>query len=353
MSEALGIIAVLLLLAVLVVLVVLVRRQGAGPSGDAMGLLAQQVGQASEHQAAALDRLAGQVGERLSQAATLSQEQQKLVTERLAAADKTIGDLKGQLGRLAEATQTIVQVGTDVRKLQDILQAPKLRGNLGEWSLETLLGEVLPAGAYEMQHRFGTGVVVDALVRLANGSVAIDAKFPLANFQKVLEATGDDERGKARKAFLRDVRGHVDAIAGKYIVPGEGTLDFAMMYVPAENVYYELLQPAEGLDMGAYARERKVVPVSPNTLYAYLMVVALGLRGLQIERNAQRIYGQLGDLAKELGRFTELYALVGRHLGNAHANYDESRRRLEMLSGRLEQLHMRAEETEEEDRTID
>ncbi len=354
MPEALPVIVgllVLLLIAAAAALVLLLR-QGRGRQMDtALQLLQQQVNHLSDQQELRLDQIGQQLSgsiqqmtanlnERLHQNQVLTQEVQKAMTERLESAGKTIGDVKGQLGQLAQATQNILQVGGEVRKLQDILQSPKLRGGLGEWSLETLLAEVLPAPHYQLQYTFTTGNKVDALVRLGQGSVSIDAKFPLPNFIALLEAGEEAARMKYRRAFLKDVCRRIDEIADKYILPEEGTLDFALMYVPAENVYYETtVAPAGGeVDINAYARQRKVFLVSPNTLYSYLMTIAAGLKGLQIERNARLIYEQLAHLGAELELFVADYALVGKHLGNARAKYDEAGRKLDHFSMRLQNL---------------
>jgi DNA recombination protein RmuC len=342
----LAVVALLLLVGLWLLRQVL-RRQQTGPSADALQLMQQELHQSGKQFSETLQNLTTNLNERLSQSQNLAQQSQKLITERLATTDKTMGDLKGQLGQLSQATQNILQVGGDIRKLQDILQAPKLRGGLGEWTLENLLAEVLPTQHYHLQYKFKTGTIVDALVVLANGSVSIDAKFPLPNFQALLEAKDDNTRNKARKAFLRDVRSHVDAIAGKYILPEEGTLDFALMFVPAENVYAELLRPEGDLDIPAYARTKRIVPVSPNTLYAYLMAIATGLRGLQIEQNAKRIFQQLSQLSGELSLFATDYLTLGKHLSNAHTKYEDSSRKLDHLTLKIQQIHDQSTESEE------
>ena len=334
----LGLVA-FLLCGCLVLLIYLVRRGKPEGPGEALGLLSQQMAQTQQQLANSLRDFSTNVTERLSQSQNLAQQSQRFVSERLESAGKTIGEVKGQLGQLSQATQTIMQVGADVRQLQDILQSPKLRGNLGEWSLETLLADVLPRAHYELQYHFADNTVVDALVRLAQGSVCIDAKFPLTEFRHILEAEDDQARQKARKAFLRDVRAHIDAIAAKYIQPQQGTLDFALMYVPAENVYYEAMLAQDDLDVGAYGRSKKVIPVSPNTLYAYLMAIAAGLRGLQIERNAQHILHQLSQLTNDLSLFTNDFAVVGRHLTNAQARFADAQRKIEVMTLKLDQMH--------------
>lgn len=294
----------------------------------------------------AIQNLNTNLNERLTQGQMLAQEAQKLLAERLEASGKTIGDLKEQLGELGQATRNIIQVGSEVRQLQDILQSPKLRGGLGEWSLENLLADVLPGQHYTLQHRFSNGAIVDALVHLAQGNVCIDAKFPLANFRTMLEAADDASRQKARRAFLKDVSIRIDEIADKYILPQEGTLEFALMYIPAENVYYETIIKGHDneLDVAAYGRQRRVISVSPNTLYAYLMVIAAGLKGLQIERDAQIIRGQLSQFAHDLGLFINDFATLGRHINNVKAKYDDANGKLEHFNFRLQQLDKQSSE---------
>jgi DNA recombination protein RmuC len=294
-----------------------------------------------------LQRLNTQLNERLTQNQQLAQQTQKSIAERLEAAGKTMGDLRGQLGELGQATKNILQVGSEVRKLQDILQSPKLRGGLGEWTLENLLAEVLPRQHYHLQYRFRNGNQVDALVELAQGRVCIDAKFPLPNFQAMSQETDKSKRQKLRKVFLRDVIKHIDTIAAKYIVPEEGTLDFALMYVPAENVYYEMLQSDDKTapDISNYGRDHKVVPVSPNTLYSYLMVIAAGLKGLKIEENAQMIRQQLTQLAGELDIIVTDVALTGKHLTNAKTKFDEADKKLSQFSLRLKQIEKTDDES--------
>jgi len=345
MEYVLGI-AVLVLAAVATgLLAALLRRSRQAGEGESLQLLQQQMGQTAQQIVSSVQSLTTDLNTRLGQTQNLAQQSQQAVTERLTAADRTLGDLKGQLGQLTQATQQLIQVGGDVRKLQDILQSPKLRGNLGEWSLENLLAEVLPRAAYRMQHTFAGGTKADALVQLSQGAVAIDAKFPLTNFRALLEAPDEAARTRARKALLQDVRKHIDTIAAKYILPNEGTLDFALMYVPAENVYYELLMGDEDDGITQHARQRKVILVSPNTLYAYLMTIVLGLRGLQVEQSAKRLYGELEQVRGELGRFMDDFTVIGRHLGNAQAKHDEARRKLEQVTGRLEQMHEQTNDT--------
>jgi DNA recombination protein RmuC len=193
------------------------------------------------------------------------------------------GELKGQLGQVAEMATRMESLGREIEELQGILKAPKLRGNMGEASLEEFLRQVLPPGAFEIQHRFAGGQAVDAVIRLRDHLVPVDAKFPLESFQRMVGAEDDTARKTARKEFEKSVKGRIDEIADKYIRPGEGTFEFALMYIPAENVYYEVIIKDENLgDQGsllAYATSRRVVPVSPNSFFAYLSTIATGLKG--------------------------------------------------------------------------
>jgi DNA recombination protein RmuC len=341
-AVALGIAAVLLLWA----------RRRLRPREDSAGLLLlqqqlealrAQVGQALASQGQLvgqqLAQLTAQVNERLREGGELVQRSQTSLGERLDRAAQVVGEVQRGLGELREATARVYEVGRDVASLHDILRAPKLRGGLGELLLGDLLAQVLPPAHFTLQHAFRSGERVDAVVRLGAALVPIDAKFPLEDFRRVLQAADDDERARSRKAFLARVRKHVDDIAGKYIVPDEGTYDFALMYIPAESVYYEAIVRDEGLGgehgLAAYALERKVVPVSPNCFYAYLQAIVLGLRGLRIEARAQEVLGQLGRLGGDLGRVREDVRLLGKHLANAAAAHASADRRLERLDGRL------------------
>lgn len=266
------------------------------------------------------------------------------VGEQLGSHAKVIMEVKGQLGGLAETAKHIQSLGKDISSLQDILRAPKLRGNLGELFLEEILRQVLPAGSYEMQYRMpgaerGSYVLVDAIIRLGDRLVPIDSKFPLESFQRLLEEAPEDERIKRRKAFIDVVCKHIDAIAEKYIRPDAGTYDFALAYLPAETIYYEAIVRDDASDgyksVVAYAAQRKVIPVSPNTLYAYLLTVAYGLKGLQIERQAEAMRGELAGFNKKFIAFYQVFEKVGRNLDLAQRGYDDAVKRASRLNDQV------------------
>jgi DNA recombination protein RmuC len=238
--------------------------------------------------------------------------------------------IQQNLGQLTEAGRYMEQVGKEIAGLSDLLRAPKLRGGIGELFLGDLLAQMLSPEQYQLQYTFPSGERVDAVVKLAAGMVPVDSKFPLESFQRLLNEENEDLRSRERRQFLRVVRKHIDDIAAKYIRPDEGTFDFALMYIPAENVYYETIISDVDVDEAnsvmAHAMDRNVFPVSPNSFYAYLQAIALGLRGLQIEEQAQEILGYLGRLEGDFRRFHEAFGVLGTHLENARKKFEETDR---------------------------
>ncbi len=234
-------------------------------------------------------------------------------------ADDRLDMLNRGLGEVRADTRRMVEVGEEMRS---VLGAPTLRGAVGERMLEHLLGQVLPSAAYSIQHQFRNGSRVDAIVRLRDGqAVSVDAKFPMESYRRLIEADGN-AREAERRRLHRAFRGHVDDIAARYICPGE-TLDFALMYIPSENVYYEIVAGGGASDALDYAWSRRVFPTSPNSLYAYLQVVAQGLRGLEIERSSRETLAKLGQLERGLESFADDYRVLGGHLRNAQSKYDD------------------------------
>ena len=247
-------------------------------------------------------------------------------------AGKTATEIVERLGKLDGTAAQMLARANDLARLEQALRPPKARGGVGEILLGNLLRDSLPPEAFRLQHTFRTGERVDAVIKV-DRLVPVDAKFPLDNFERLV-AAGDDERPLHERAFLRDVKGHVDAIASKYILPAEGTYDFALMYLPAESVYYELVCGSG--DAYGYALGKRVFPVSPTTLHAYLLVITLGLKGMQIEQHAQEVMAYCGQLGRDFDRFRTDFDVVGKHIQNAQSKYGEADRRLERLGARLE-----------------
>ncbi|MHC4559418.1 MAG: DNA recombination protein RmuC [Planctomycetota bacterium] len=271
------------------------------------------------------------------------------IGKNMQAGQEVLDRLNKQIGELQGTNKQMMQVGTEVRRLQDILSSPKLRGQMGEWSLENLLANILPKDRYKLQYTFKDGKTVDALIELADFSVPVDAKFPLPGFEKIVKAEEEAEKIKLRKQFLKDVNNHIEKIASDYIRPAEGTLDFALMYIPAENVYYETIVKyiGETRDILQYCFDKKVIPVSPNLLYAYLMTVAMGLHGLQIEKQAAEIRQNLKKLNSSFADYTGTWDILGKHLRNAYSQYDEGQKKLDRFGLQLNHIQEEKEETNE------
>jgi len=255
------------------------------------------------------------------------------VATQIATTGAVVSQVNQRLGSLAEAARRMQEIGTDISSLQELLKAPKLRGNLGEYLLEDLLRQVLPGGNWAMQYRFRNGAQVDAIIRLGGSLVPVDAKFPLESFQRFAAAAAPADRQRARRELVRSVKQRIDEIAERYINPDEGTFDFALMYVPAESVFYEIITTDAGAEspweLFQYATSRRVIPVSPNSFYSYLMAIAFGLRGMRIERQARTIVGELARVEEAFAAWTAEFALLGRHLRNAAQKYDECERKVD------------------------
>ncbi len=309
--------------------------------GQVTSQMNSQLGQVTQQLNVQLGQVTTQVNTQLGQVTQQLQKSTGDLNTRLDNAARVVQEVSKGLGGLSEATQKVFLVGKDIASLQEILRSPKLRGGLGELFLGDLLAQIFPPSYFTLQHRFRSGEAVDAAIRLGSNLVPVDAKFPLENFRRIIETAGDEQKA-AKKRFISDVKKHIDAIAGKYILPDEGTFDFALMYIPAENVYYELIIKDDAADTDKallnYAFTKRVIPVSPNSFYAYLQTILLGLKGLHIEEQAQEILKNLARLSGDFRKFQEDFELVGKHLTSTKARYDDAGRRLEKFGDKLQSL---------------
>lgn len=327
-----GPIPIFLLLVILalfiIVAILLIRSRG---RNEGLTLLMQQ-----------MDNLTRMVNDRL-------REVHQTLGQRLDTTVDVVTRVHRGLGQVEEANKKIYEIGKDIASLQEILRAPKLRGIIGELLLEDLLAQILPPAHYHLQHIFSSGEKVDAVIKVGDGLVPVDAKFPLDNFRRVVETKEENRQKTLKRQFLRDVKKHIEAISVKYIRPDEGTFDFALMYIPAENVYYETIIKDETLEEESslfhYAIGRKVIPVSPNSFYAYLQVILLGLKGLRIEERAREIFGYLARLEGEVKRFRRDFERIGTHLANLRTSYERAEKGLTRLETGLERMASLEEET--------
>lgn len=258
------------------------------------------------------------------------------VDRRLETSGKTTNQIHERLGEVTKATEEMIARAKDLGRLEQALRPPKSRGGFGELLLENLLRDRLPPGAYAMQHTFQTGERVDAVIRTGGLLLPVDSKFPLENFERMHATDDAAERQLHEKAFARDVKTHIDAIATKYIRPDLGTFDFAFMYLAAETIHYELVAGKTGALL-AYAHERRVFPVSATTFDAYLQMIVFGLKGLQIEQRAQEVMAYCAALQTDFDKFKDEFDLVGKHLSNAQGKFATAEKRLTKFESRLDQ----------------
>lgn len=260
----------------------------------------------------------------------------------LKSSSQLMSHIHTRLGELSEVSKRIFDVGENISSLQDLLKAPKLRGGMGEYFLEDLLKQILPQAFYQTQYAFKGGQIVDAVIQVGEHKICIDSKFPLEHFQLYQQAKDEDQAKRLKKDFLRDVKKHILDISTKYILPREGTYDFALMYIPAENVYYETIirddadKTGEGLF--EYSLQKHIIPVSPNSIYAYLQVILLGLRGFQVESQTREILNRLAGLKGDVSRFEQEFDKLGKHLLHASTNFDKAHNRLQAIHSNLSEI---------------
>lgn len=236
------------------------------------------------------------------------QRNTQAVNERLDNAARVISQVQRNLGEMSE-------IGKGIRTLQDFLQSPKLRGGLGEEVLKEMIGQTFPKNAFHLQYSFKSGVKVDAVLKTDAGLLCIDSKFPMENFTLMLKGETEGERGTGKKQFIQDVKKHIEDISKKYILPDEGTMDFALMYIPSESVYYEVVNIPE---LSNFARRQRVYPVSPNTLYAHLQVLLLSFEGKDLELKSKEIFRILRAVQNDYGKVEENLSTLQKHLNNAY-----------------------------------
>ena len=245
---------------------------------------------------------------------------------RLDKAASVISDVQKELGSMSE-------IGRGMKDLQDFLRSPKLRGNIGEQVLKELLEQMLPADNFVLQYTFKSGDRVDALIRVDEGFISVDSKFPMENFSAMMKSESEATRENFRKEFLNDVRKHVRDISTKYIVPSEGTVDFALMYIPSEAIYYEVV--VNNPELGKYAWEKRVLPVSPNVFYSYLKAILIGLEGKKIESRAKEILIAIRSIKEDSTKFSESLRVLTKHITNAKNTVEDVNHDYEKLENRI------------------
>lgn len=237
--------------------------------------------------------------------------------------DSVLSDFSKNMSEMmrgvAKELGSMQEIGRDMKKLQDLFRSPKLRGNIGEQILRDLLEQVLPRQAFKLQHQFRQGHIVDAIIKTSQGIVPIDSKFPV-------------------NADKRQIRFHIDSISKKYILPHEGTVDFAIMYVPSENAYYELV--IKNPDLLQYGYDKKVYFVSPNTFYYFLKIIMIGLEGAKIEQASRKILSGIKAIEQESNKFGDELGVLLRHITNAKSSSERVDSRFQQLASKIDNVQM-------------
>ncbi len=250
---------------------------------------------------------------------------------------KLIKEITGELGDVKKGQEKVAGFTEQLKNLQDILQNSKQRGALGEYFLESTISNILPPDNYEFQYSFKDGLIADAIIKLEAGKIlAIDSKFSLENYNNIISESDSSKREVFEKVFKEDLKKRIMETT-KYIKPNEGTMDFAFMFIPSEGIYYDLLISKIGVvnsqNFLEYAfREKKVIVVSPSTLYAYLQTIMQGLKALQIEKQATTIIKKVEDLQKHVNSYQTYHEKLGNSLSTVVNHYDASGKQLKMIS---------------------
>lgn len=265
-------------------------------------------------------------------------ENMKIFNSRLDKTALIISEVQKNIGEVSE-------IGRSMKDLQDLLQSPKLRGNIGEHILKELLSQYLPMDSFSLQYGFKTGDTVDAVIKTTQGIIPIDSKFPLENFRKMAEAQTAAERDQAKKEFIRNVKKHVTDISKKYILTAEGTVDYALMYVPSEAIYYEIINDNDLFD---FVGTQRVLPVSPLCFYAYLRAILMSFEGQRIQSQAKEILLSLKAMRKDYEKVETQFSVLNKHISNAYNQTSQVTNLLAMLGQKLNSTHILSKETAEE-----
>ncbi|HLB66527.1 MAG TPA: DNA recombination protein RmuC [Candidatus Saccharimonadales bacterium] len=320
MIEAIVVLGVLCL-----ALLALVIKNNSKPADNSSLMLKQDLTQLSDNVAKLQTGLQKQFTEQLGQS-------NKQMAAQFQASAKIITDVTKKLTELDRTNKNVGDIASELKTLQNVLQNPKQRGVIGEYYLEQILKNTLPPGAYALQYKLGEGTIVDAVIKLDDKILPIDSKFSLENYNRLIEAK-DDERGPLEKSFKTDIKGRIDETA-KYILPGKGTLDQALMFIPSEAIYYDLLANKVGVggvsgrNLIQYASEKKVTIVGPSTLSAMLQTIMQGLRSIEIHKDTEKIRKHIEQLQKHLLAHNAHMLKLGNSLGTTVGHYNTTYKEL-------------------------
>ncbi len=320
-------IAVIILGVVSLVLVALLLKSSQKPADSQSALLLKQdLTTINEQMQALREGLQSHMTARLD-------KNQESMSKQLGASAQLIKDVTERLTRLDDTNKRVVDVAEELKVLKNVLQNPKQRGVLGEFYLEQILQNLLPPSGYTLQYKLGEGTIVDAVIHLDDKILPIDSKYSLENYNRLLEAKGE-QRATLEKAFKEDLKRRIDETS-KYIQTKKGTLDQALMFIPSEAIYYDLLANkvgaggVNGRDLMQYAAvDKRVVIVGPSTLSAMLQVVMQGMRSLEIQKDTEIIRKNIEQLQKHLLAYDGYFKRVGNSLGATVGHYNSASKEL-------------------------
>lgn len=317
-----GIILVVVACSFMAVIYILNVRLRELKSGSSVDLIKADVTELNR----TIMKLSETVGDKLERNNTAMQSS---VQKQLSESAKLVADVTQRLTKLDETNRRVVDVATELKTLQNVLQNPKQRGVIGEYYLEQILKNTLPPGSFALQYKLGEGLIVDAVVKYEDKLLPLDSKFSLENYNRMIESKGP-ERDAMEKAFKSDIKGRIDETS-KYIKPGKGTLDQALMFIPSETIYYDILTEKVGINgrnLLQYAAEKKVTVVGPTTLAAMLQTVAHGLRSIEIHKDTEKIRKNIEQLQKHLITHNDYMLKLGNSLGTTVSNYNKTYKEL-------------------------
>ena len=321
------IIAVIVLGVLVLALLVVVLKQQSTPRPDANValLLKEDLSKLSGDITQLKDGVQKQMNDQMNASS-------KQIAQQSAASIKILQDVTEKLTKLEGTNKNVGDIANELKTLQNVLQNPKQRGVLGEFYLEQILKNTLPPGAYQLQYKLGEGLIVDAAIILDDKILPVDSKFSLENYSRLLEAKTDEQEALA-KTFKEDLKRRIDETS-KYILPGKGTLDQALMFIPSEAIYYDLLANKVGLgnvsgrNLIQYASEKKVTIVGPSTLSAMLQTIMQGLRSIEIHKDTEKIRKNIEQLSKHLIAHNAYMLKLGSSLGTTVNHYNATYKEL-------------------------
>jgi DNA recombination protein RmuC len=264
-------------------------------------------------------------------------ENMRMFNTRLDNAARVIAQVQKNIGEFSE-------IGRSMQELQELLQSPKLRGNIGEHVLKQLLAQHFPKDSFSLQYGFKNGERVDAVIKTTQGIIPIDSKFPMENFRRLMKAQSGEERERVRKDFERDVKKHIDDISKKYIVVDEGTVDYALMYISSEAIYYEIINNQNLFD---YSGKMRVLPVSPMSFYAYMKAILMSFEGTRIQSQAKEILAILRSIKKDYEKTDEALSVLNKHITNSYNQISQVTKSFLSLGQKLTSTRMLSSDKQE------